>query len=208
MFDKRFCLYLVTQRFNLSNEEFSKIILQAVKGGVKVVQLREKNISKQEFVALGKIIKPILKAFNVPLIINDQIEVALELKAEGLHIGQSDALPIEARRLLGKNSIIGLSVETMQQCLDAETLPIDYIAASPVYLTPTKTDTGKAWGLEGLKELRRNSSHYIVAIGGINMENAKAVRQAGADGIAVVSAIFNAHDPFEAAQNLSREIDL
>ena len=131
----------------------------------------------------------------VPLIINDRIDVALAVGAEGVHVGQDD-MPYEAARaIMGPHAIIGLSVETWEDVEEAEKLDCDYLGVSPVFETPTKTDTKGAWGLEGLTKIKAYSRHRLVAIGGINMTNAAEAVRAGADCIAVVSAICAAPDP-------------
>jgi len=200
-------LYLVTQRESISNQSFFTIIEQAVNAGVNIVQLREKDVSTREFIEVGRHLKLLLAPYNVPLIVNDRVDVALAIKAEGVHLGQSDMHPKNARELLGDEAIIGLSVETIEQSLEAESLPINYVGASPIYPTSTKLDTAPPWGIEGLKRLREVSSYPIVAIGGVKLHNAQSIRQAGADGIAVVSAIFNDPDPYQATQQLLKQVN-
>lgn len=199
-------LYLVTQRGSLPLDDFFKIILQSVEGGVKIVQLREKETSTDEMITIGKKLHAFLKPLNIPLIINDRIDVALAIQAEGVHLGQSDQNVVEARRLLGKQSIIGLSVESIEQALTAEKADIDYIAASPVFSTSTKTDCEKPWGLEGLNQLCTISRHPVVAIGGINHANIESIFRSGASGAAIVSALFKAPCPKSAAQQLIQRI--
>jgi thiamine-phosphate pyrophosphorylase len=145
---------------------------------------------------------------NVPLIINDRLDIALAVDADGLHIGQSDLPYKVARKLLGKNKIIGLSVENMEQARMANDLDVDYIGISPVFSTPTKTDTQKPFGLEGIREIAAFSRHQSVAIGGINTNNAADIIRAGAHGIAVVSAIVSADEPAKAARELKSKIKI
>jgi len=195
-------LYLVTDRSLALDRPLKMIVEQAVRGGVTMVQLREKDASTKEFYELAMKIKACLKPYNVPLIINDRLDIALACNAEGLHIGQSD-MPYEvARKLLGKDKIIGLSVESVQDAVKANSLDVDYIGISPVFSTLTKTDTASALGLEGIREITRISRHPSVGIGGINQTNAKDIILAGADGISVVSAIMSADDPLESARKL------
>ena len=199
-------LYLVTDRDLSLGRPLEFIVDEAVKGGVTMVQLREKNCSSLEFYQLGLRLKALLKPRNIPLIINDRLDIALAVDADGLHIGQSD-LPCDvARRLLGKDKILGLSVETMEQAEDSNHLDIDYIGISPVFATPTKTDTFKPFGLNGVKSVSSITRHPNVAIGGINMENAAQIMAHGANGIAVISAISSAEDPRLAAELLKKEI--
>ena len=172
-----------------------------------MVQLREKDASTGEFVELAFRLKEILKPYNVPLIINDRVDVALAVDAEGLHIGQSD-MPYEiARILLGPDKIIGLSVENMDDLLEANRLDVDYVGISPVYGTPTKTDTAEPFGLEGLRRAVALSDHPTVAIGGMNAGTIADVIAAGTDGVAVVSAICSADSPRSAAKELLEIID-
>lgn len=197
MFD--LSLYLVTDRQLLLGRDLEWIVEEAVKGGVTMVQLREKDCTTRKFIELALRMKQTLSPYQVPLIINDRVDVALASDADGLHIGQSD-MPYEmARRLLGRKKIIGLSVENMDQVYEVNGYDVDYIGISPVFSTPTKTDTAQPFGLEGIRQVMEISKHPAVAIGGINSQNTRDVIQAGANGIAVVSAICSADNPREAA---------
>jgi thiamine-phosphate pyrophosphorylase len=199
-------LYLVTDRALAKGRPIPWIVAEAVRGGVTAVQLREKDCSTREFVNLADELKTLLAGRGVPLIINDRVDVALAAGADGVHLGQSDMPSADARRLLGPNAIIGLSVETPAQADEAESSDADYLGVSPIFGTPTKPELQTAWGLEGLAQLRARSKHTLVAIGGINESNAADVIRAGADGIAVVSAICAAADPREAATRLRDRI--
>lgn len=199
-------LYLVTDRGLAGGRDLEDIVLEAVAGGVTMVQLREKDIDTRGFVELAGNLKAALRGTGVPLIINDRIDVALAAEADGVHIGQSDMPYAVARRLLGPDRIIGLSIENLEQLEEANGLDVDYVAASPVFATPTKTDTATPWGLEGLRHFRKLSKHPVVAIGGMNATTARDVFAAGADGIAVVSAIISAADPREAAARILASI--
>jgi len=196
-------LYLVTDSNLCQGRALEAIVEQAVKGGVCIVQLREKYLSTRLFIDLAIKIKNILNHYNVPLIINDRADVALAVGADGLHIGQDDMPYDIARKLLGKKAIIGLSVENWDDVEKAQNMDIDYIGVSPIFETPTKTDTKGSWGLDGLKKIRAFSKHPLVAIGGINKSNANDIILAGADSIAVVSAICSHDDPYLAAVELS-----
>lgn len=200
-------LYLVTDRDLSLGRSLEEIVREAVAGGVSMVQLREKDAPTGEFVELGRRLMSILKPLGIPLIINDRVDVALAVDADGVHIGQSDMAYADARRLLGPDKIIGLSVENMDDLLKANELDVDYIGISPVYGTPTKTDTAEPFGLEGLKEAVRLSLHPTVAIGGMNKETAADVIQTGCDGIAVVSAISSAENIKEATAELKEIVD-
>lgn len=167
-----------------------------------MVQLREKEASTRDFVELARALKDVLRDKQVPLLINDRIDVALAVDADGVHIGQSDMPYDVARKMLGPNKMIGLSVENHQQVVDANGLDCDYIGVSPVFATPTKTDTATPFGLDGLREAVRTSIHPSVAIGGMNLQTAASVMTCGTDGIAVVSAIMGADNPEQAARKL------
>lgn len=198
-------LYLVTDRRLAGARPLPDLVAAAVRGGVTAVQLREKECATREFVELGRALKALLAPQGVPLIINDRIDVALAVCADGVHIGQSDMPCGDARRLLGPSAVIGLSVEDLGQALAAPP-EADYLGVSPVFSTPTKTDVSSEWGLDGLAALRRASRRPLVAIGGVHSGNAARVIHSGADGVAVVSAICSARDPELAARDLRREI--
>ncbi len=201
-----YSLYLVTDRELTLNRDLLFVIEEAIQGGVSIIQLREKNCSSREFYDIAVKVAKITKKHNIPLIINDRLDIALAVNAQGLHIGQSDLPYSIARSILGPNAIIGLSVETIQDAIDAESLDVDYLGISPVFSTNTKTDIAKPLGLEGIREIKRLSSHKLVAIGGINLQNTRAIIEAGADGIAVVSAICSAESPRKASEKLKEEL--
>ena len=200
-------LYLVTDRGLCGGRPLEDVVLQAVRGGAACVQLREKDISTRAFIEEAVRIKALLAPFRVPLIINDRVDVALAGGADGVHVGQDDMPYAMARRLMGPGAIIGLSVETWDAVEKARNLDVDYLGVSPVFLTPTKTDTKGSWGLNGLTKIRARLRHPLVGIGGLNRDNAADAVLAGADGVAVVSAVCAAPDPFRAAQELSGIIE-
>lgn len=200
-------VYLVTDRPLCLNHSLAEVVRLAALGGVSLVQLREKETESREFLELAIHLKEILTPFQIPLLINDRLDICLAAGADGVHLGQSD-LPWEvARRILGNDSIIGLSLETKedyQTLIQTDRHPgLDYLAVSPVFDTPTKTNTKPAWGISGVEWLRNQTNLPIVAIGGMNESNAKAVIGAGADSLAVVSAICSAKDPKQATEILS-----
>ena len=194
-------------------QAMERIVSEAVGGGVTMVQLREKDLSTREFVQLALRLKKVLAhcsgpdGHRVPLIINDRIDVALASDADGVHIGQSDMPYGLARRILGPDRIIGLSVENLAQVEEADSLDVDYIGVSPVFATPTKTDTAAPFGIQGLRRAVEMSVHPTVAIGGMNARTAAEVMGTGTDGIAVVSAIVGAPSPREAAAELYNIMD-
>lgn len=193
-------LYLVTDRRFCGARSLEAVVASAVQGGASCVQLREKETGTRDFVALAVALKRLLAPQGIPLVINDRIDVALACGADGVHLGQSDMPPEVARGLLPPQVFIGWSVETPDDVLRSAGLPVDYLGVSPVFDTPTKTDTLPAWGLEGLRSVRTMTRLPLVAIGGIHPDNAAQVLRAGADGLAVVSALCAAEDPCAAAQ--------
>jgi thiamine-phosphate pyrophosphorylase len=200
-------LYLVTDQPSLKGRTLTDVVLAAVQGGVTCVQLREKHLNSRDFHALAVALMDLLQPFDVPLVINDRLDIALACKAQGVHLGQSDMPVATARALLPPDVFIGWSVETMDHVHMSGQLPVDYLGVSPVFATPTKTDTATPWGLEGLQRVRTATPLPLVAIGGIHLNNAAAVLQAGADSLAVVSAICSADDPMHASQQLRDLID-
>lgn len=200
-------LYLVTDRELSLGRPIEDVVFEAVRGGVTMVQLREKTLPTRPFVEFARRLKVMLTPLDIPLIINDRIDIALSSGADGVHIGQEDMSCLDARRLLGPEAIIGLSVENLEQAAEAEALDVDYLGVSPIFVTPTKSELETQWGLEGLQRLRHKSRKTLVAIGGIGSEDAAGVLNAGADGLAVVSAICSAADPRAAAADLRRIIE-
>lgn len=195
-------LYLVTDRSMLKGLEFPELLRRAASGGVTCVQLREKTATGGEFYRLALETARVLEPLGVPLIINDRADVAAAVPCLGVHLGQHD-LPIDAaRKILGPGRVIGISVNTPEEALAAERAGADYLGASPVYLTGTKTDTDPAIGPEGLGRIAAAVRIPVVGIGGINAANAALMKSAGAAGICVVSAICAAPDPAAAARQL------
>jgi len=200
-------LYLVTDRGLCGGKSLEEVVIGAVKGGVSFVQLREKEISTRFFVEEAGRIRKFLEPYKVPLIINDRVDVAMACGAEGVHIGQDD-MPYEiVRKLMGQKAIIGLSVETWEDVVASQKLDVSYIGVSPVFATPTKTDTKGEWGLEGLARIKAFSRHPLVAIGGINESNVRDVVMAGADCVAVVSAICASSNPEAAAGRINEIVN-
>jgi thiamine-phosphate pyrophosphorylase len=196
-------LYFVTDRGLCGKKPLEEVVIQAVKGGAAYVQLREKDVSTRFFVEEAQRIKKLLEKYRVPLIINDRVDVALACGAEGVHIGQED-MPYEiVRQLMGQKAIIGLSVETWENVKVSQKMDVNYIGVSPVFSTPTKTDTKGAWGLEGLAKIKAFSRHPLVAIGGINESNVHEVMKAGAGCVAVVSAICASSCPEATARRIN-----
>ena len=200
---KYYELCLVTDRVLADGRALTEIVAAAVKGGVTMVQLREKTAPTRAFVEEARALQRLLAPLQVPLLINDRIDVALAARADGAHVGQRDMPIALARQLLGPKAIIGLSI-TARGELDGEGVALaDYLGVGPIFAQATKLDATPPLGLDGLAEIRRATRKPIVAIGGIAAANAGAVRAAGADGIAVVSAIMGAEDPMAAAAALA-----
>ena len=200
-------LYLVTDRSLAGGRTTLEIIEQAVRGGVTAVQLREKQASTREFLREAQQVCSFLREHDVALIINDRLDVAMAIDADAVHLGQQD-MPLEtARKLVGSSMQIGISVESVDDALSAAAGGADYLGVSPVFDTPTKTDTAPALGLKGLAAIRRAVSLPLVAIGGLHAGTAQEVLRHGADGLAVVSAIVSAPSPQEAARELRNLID-
>ena len=202
-----YSLYLVTDRGLARGRSTLEIVKAAVRGGATCVQLREKACSTLDFIKQALAIKDFLKSRGVPLIINDRVDVALAAEADGVHLGQTD-MPLDiAKRILAGSMIIGISAESLEDAIEAEKGGADYLGVSPIYATPTKTDTAPPLGLKGLRAIREAVSLPLVGIGGLNRDNAAAVIQNGANGVAVVSAIVSADDPAKAARDLFQIID-
>mgnify|MGYP001821528056 CR=1 FL=1 len=205
MFD--YSLYLVTDRDLSKGRATKEIVEAAVTGGVTCVQPREKSCGTREFLNEALSLRPLLRASKIPLIINDRLDVAMAVEANGVHLGQSD-MPIGmARKIAGDSLVIGISAESVEDALRAEQEGADYIGISPVFATATKADTAPPLGLEGIMKIRALVDIPLVGIGGINQDNAESVILAGADGIAVVSAIVSAADPAGASKKLKTLID-
>ncbi len=202
-----YSLYLVTDRGLSRGRTNFQVIKKAVEGGVKVVQLREKEATTRDFLNEARAVREFCGDNNVTFIINDRIDIALAVDADGVHVGQDD-MPIEyARRILGDEKIIGVSAFDVNEAREAEKAGANYIGVSPIYTTPTKPELDKGVGLEGLKRIRQAVEIPLVAIGGLGPSNAYDVMIAGADGIAVVSAIVSADDPAASARAIKTEIE-
>ena len=201
-----YSLSLVSDRRLSLGRSTVEVVAAAVSGGVTCVQLREKHCSTREFLEEARRVRELLVGTGVPLIINDRLDVALAVAADGVHLGQNDMHISDARRLVGERLVIGISAESVADAIRAEAEGADYIGVSPVFTTPTKMDTAPPLGLEGLREIRRAVSLPLVAIGSIRHDNAAEVLRAGADGLAVVSAIVSAPCPRTAAAALRQQI--
>ncbi len=195
-------LYLVTDSTLAMGRPLPDVVRAAVDGGVTCVQVREKDLPPRAYIERLLSVRPLLRERGIPLVVNDRLDVALAVEADGIHLGQTDLPLAMARRIAAGRLIIGVSCESVQDAADAARGGADYVSVSPVFATPTKTDTAPALGLDGVRAVRRAVRVPVVAIGGINVANAADVIRAGADGICVVSAIVSAPDPRAAAATL------
>ncbi|MBA4145466.1 MAG: thiamine phosphate synthase [Cytophaga sp.] len=200
-------LYLVTDEQACLGRDLIQVTEEAVRGGVDLVQLREKKLTREAFLEKALRMKDMLDRYRVPLIINDNLWVAVQCQAAGLHVGNTDVAPDEVRRMWQVNPMIGYSVEEEVQIKSVSARHANYLGISPVFATPTKTDTITEWGLDGVRQIRSISVKPLVAIGGINKANARHVIAAGADCLAVVSAICSADHPAHAAELIRNEIE-
>lgn len=198
-----YSLYLVTDRDILQKRDLFKAVELAVKGGVTIVQLREKNISSREFYNLAVAMKKLTASLHVPLIINDRLDIALTANADGLHIGQDDLPLPQTRQLLGKNKLLGYSVSTVSEAAYGQEHGADYLGAGTVFPTGSKSDACEPIGLELLKKIKEAVTIPVVGIGGIGMSNASLVKKTGVDGISVISAILGKDDILGAASALN-----
>lgn len=178
----------------------------AVAGGATMVQLRDKHGGRARMVETGLALKEVLKGTGALLIVNDDVEAAVAIGADGLHIGQDDTGPAAARSMIGPNMILGLSVETEALATAIDPGIIDYAGIGPVFATPTKTDHKQPIGFEGLARLAKAAPVPTVAIGGLKSEHVASVFAAGADGLAVVSAICGTPDPKAATLRIADQI--
>lgn len=199
-------VYLVTDRPLCRGRSLEEVVSQALAGGVSMVQLREKTAPTREIVELARALKKICAPQGVPLIINDRLDVALAAEADGAHVGQSDMHWRDARGLLGPEKILGLTIDTMQELRDAAGADVDYLGVGPIFPTKTKVDAAKDWGMEQFAAARGETTLPYVGIGSVNAGNAAEVIAAGADGVAVVSAICSADSPQEAAHKLAQAV--
>ena len=198
-----YSLYLVADSSFITLENAEKKITEAIKGGVTIIQLRAKDISGAEFYNMALKIKKIAAYYNVPLIINDRVDIAIAADADGVHTGQEDIPAKEVRKLIGTDKIMGISVSNTAEAEKAEADSADYLGAGAVFPTDTKPDA-KYVNIEEFTEIKKRVKIPVVAIGGINSENAEKIFLSGADGIAVVSAILGEKDVKEAAFRLKK----
>lgn len=196
-----YTLYLCTDRSLMTTDTIEEAVELAIKGGVTVVQLREKDCVGREFLEIAKSVKEVTDAYEVPLIINDRVDIAMAIDADGVHLGQKDIPAQTARELLGPDKIIGVSAYNSELALQAQKDGADYIGVGDVFGTSTKSDTHHV-ELEELIRIRQEVRIPMVAIGGVNHDNVELLRGTGVDGVAVISAVLGAKDITEAAEEM------
>ncbi len=191
-------LYFITDSTNYSEEEFLQRVSEALKGGVSLIQLREKEKTTREYISLAKKVHEQTKKYNIPLIIDDRVDVALAIGAEGVHVGQSDMPVSLARKLMGENKIVGATTKTVPQAIEAYEQGADYLGVGAIYPTTTKVKTILT-STDTLLEICNHVKIPVNAIGGLNKDNIDILKGIPIAGICVVSAIMKANDPKEAA---------
>lgn len=200
-------LMLVTNRQQTPMDDYLQFIKICAHAGITSVQLREKNQAPGVLYEFGVKLKHILDPLQIPLIVNDDIELALKLNASGVHLGQTDGNPEQARALLGPDKIIGVSIDTEENLIIANQLRIDYVGIGAIFPTSNKNNVATIWGVDGLRQLAPHSKHPIIGIGGINESNAPEVLASGASGIAVIGALHESENPTLTTHNLRHTLD-
>ncbi|HLR34264.1 MAG TPA: thiamine phosphate synthase [Tissierellales bacterium] len=198
---KDMLLYLVTDRTWLKDETLPGIVESILKNKATFIQLREKNLDYNNFKELAIKVKRVTDKYKVPFVINDNIHIAMEVDADGVHIGQSDLVATRARKALGKNKILGVSVSNVEQAIEAEKAGADYLGVGSVFITTSKLDATNV-EMEEIKKITKTVNIPVIGIGGINKENIHLLKGSGLDGIAVISAILAQKDVERATRNL------
>lgn len=197
-------LCLVTDRGLARSRPLVDIAAAAIRGGVTIVQLREKAATTRDFLDEARALKALLAPLGIPLIINDRVDIALAVDADGVHVGQTDMPVEEVRRLAGPGKIVGLSITNETQITRPDAAAADYLGIGPLYLQQTKDNASSPLGVEGFQRLRALTQKPVMAIGGLKPNNSAPVLAAGADGLAVVSAIVTADEPEAVARQFAR----
>ena len=199
-------MYFITDSTNYSEDEFLYRVEEACKGGVTLVQLREKERTTREYITFAEKVHEITLRYDIPLIIDDRVDVALAAGAEGVHVGQSDMPVAAARKLMGDNKIVGATTKTVPQAIEAYEQGADYLGVGAIYPTTTKVKTVLT-SVETLKEIVQAVPIKVNAIGGLNKDNIHVLKGSGIDGICAVSAIMKAESPCDAAKELREAFD-
>ena len=198
---KDMLLYLVTDRTWLKDKTLPEVVESVLKNNATFIQLREKNLDYKRFKELAIEIKKITDKYQVPFVINDNIEIAMEVDADGVHVGQNDLIATRARKILGKDKILGVSVINVKQAIEAEKAGADYLGAGSVFTTTSKLDANNI-DVEEIKKITKAVNIPVLGIGGINEKNIHLLKDSGLDGIAVISAILAQEDIEEATRKL------
>ncbi len=204
--DKALLLYAVTDRSYLGGKSLETAVEQAILGGATCIQLRDKLLTEAEFYEEAVSVKRVTDRYNIPLIINDHVEIAQRIDAAGVHVGQSDMDALAARRILGKDKIIGVSARTVEAAILAKEKGADYLGVGAIFGTQTKLDA-KPLDFETLKSICGVCGIPVVAIGGVNAENVLSLKGSGIAGAAIVSAVFAQPDITEAARILRKKLE-
>lgn len=203
--DVDFSLYLISDRHQVHpNHTLHSAIDAALQGGVKAVQLREKDLATADLLALAQSLRQLTRQYHAKLFINDRIDIALAVDADGVHLTETSVSVLEARQQLGDNKLIAASTHSLESALQAEAHGADFITFSPIFFTPSKAQYGAPQGIDALNQVCHNTSLPIFALGGITPERVPTVLTAGATGVALISAIISSEDPFHAAQQFLR----
>ena len=200
-------LYLVISEKDCIHYHWLDVAEQAILGGVDIIQLREKDCTTEEYIEKAKALKKITDLYNIPLIINDSLEVAISVQSWGIHVGRSDIKPSEIDRNTNSPKNIGWSIELCDQLNEKQIDYVNHLGVSPIFSTSTKTNTITEWGYEGIHKLKERTNLPLIAIGGINEINVSEIIKAGADSVAVVSAICGSSNPKRSAQILKQIIN-
>jgi thiamine-phosphate pyrophosphorylase len=204
--------YMLQRLYPITDTHLSQLphleqIRQLAAGGAALIQLRDKRASPREFFEAARESVNLARSLGVRIIVNDRVDIAMAAGADGVHLGQDDFPPEKARQLLGPDKIIGYSTHSLRQALEADLLPVDYIAIGPVFSTSTKENPDPVIGLENIRQVKDRISKPLVAIGGITLNSAKSVIQAGADSLAVISDLYLAGTIRERVQAFLRSLD-
>lgn len=200
-------LYLIADIDAPQRYPFLKVVEEAILGGVTVVQLRVKNKTKAEFLRAAQTTRSLTRSYGIPFIINDDVEITLAVKADGVHLGQNDMNITEARKILGSDAIIGVSTHNITEAMEAEKIGANYAGVGTVFPTTSKADIRGIIGISGITQVRNYVKLPLVGIGGIGLSNVASVVEAGMDGVAVISAIMSSLDPKKTAQEFRSIID-
>lgn len=198
---KAMCLYAVTDSRWLNGRKLDEVVREAVEGGATFIQIREKELPFEAFLEVAKEVKKVTDAYGIPFVVNDEVDIAKKIDADGVHIGQGDEALTAARSRLGKDKIIGVSVQTVPQAIDAEKNGADYLGVGSVFVTSTKTDADFV-SLDTVKAICSSVTIPVVAIGGIKEDNILKLKDSGVDGVAIISELFGAKDIKAQAEKL------